>query len=127
MRTAAEQAGFGIDRIVVQQWSSQSLPHGDNIVDLVVLAKPGDEAPVPVSSAEVLRVLRPQGAAVLRLQAAKLHRWADRAVCENSDALPNGWAMIRKPEPEGLDDWSLWEHGPDNNPVSADQKIKAPT
>ena len=36
------------------------------------------------------------------------------------------WFMTAKPVPAGLDDWSHWEHGPDNNPVSDDEIIKAP-
>ncbi len=36
------------------------------------------------------------------------------------------WAEITKRRPKGMDAWSHWEHGPDNNPVSTDSVIKAP-
>ena len=36
------------------------------------------------------------------------------------------WAEITKRQPKGMDAWSHWEHGPDNNPVSTDSVIKAP-
>ncbi len=36
------------------------------------------------------------------------------------------WAIITKPPLEGVDDWTHWEHSPDNNPVSEDNVIKAP-
>ena len=32
----------------------------------------------------------------------------------------------RRPLQTGAGDWSHWEHGPDNNPVSTDTVIKAP-
>ncbi|HID21881.1 MAG TPA: hypothetical protein EYP14_05700, partial [Planctomycetaceae bacterium] len=32
----------------------------------------------------------------------------------------------RKPMPAGVDCWSHWEHGPDNNPYSNDKLIRAP-
>jgi outer membrane protein assembly factor BamB len=100
-KLAAEKAGFGIDRLVVERMAGTTLPHGDNVIDLVVLAESGAE----VSEAEVLRALRPLGVAI---------------------GLPDRSNVIRKPEPKGLDDWSLWEHGPDNNPVSTDRMIRAP-
>ena len=28
--------------------------------------------------------------------------------------------------PPNVDEWTHWEHGPDNNPVSSDSAIKAP-
>ena len=36
------------------------------------------------------------------------------------------WTEQTKPSLAGADNWGHWEHGPDNNPVSTDQVIKAP-
>ena len=69
----------------------------DNCADAVVATS---ETPVP--RAELLRVLRPGGKAVL------------------------GQEIVTKPIPEGSDDWSHHYHGPDNNPQSNDALVRAP-
>ncbi|MGB2821843.1 MAG: PQQ-binding-like beta-propeller repeat protein, partial [Phycisphaerae bacterium] len=58
--------------------------------------------PGAVARAEVLRVLRPGGKALL------------------------GGEVLTKPVPEGIDDWTHPYHGPDNNPQSTDQLARAP-
>jgi outer membrane protein assembly factor BamB len=126
VRKAAEEAGFGIDRVLAEAAKGQALPHADNVVDLVILPKPAGNDGTKILAKEVLRVLRPKGAAVVWLGEKKLAEWAEPAVCVEASGLPEGWGMIRKPEPEGLDDWSSWEHGADNNPVSTDRMIRAP-
>ena len=60
-------------------------------------------------------------------QEAPLSQWK-----RNSDGLEvvtiggNDWTHFAKPALEGAGNWSHWENGPDNNPVSADSVIKAP-
>ena len=68
------------------------------MADAVVVldGKPG------VPKAEILRVLRPEGKALV------------------------GGEVWTKPFPEGVDDWSHHYHGPDNNPQSRDQLARAP-
>jgi outer membrane protein assembly factor BamB len=86
-------------RAFVGQGARERLLLADNLADAVIVAA-GVPAP---PHAEILRVLRPGGRA-----------W-----------LPGG-KTLTKPAPPGVDDWSHPYHGPDNNPLSRDQVIRAP-
>ncbi|MFH1718451.1 MAG: serine hydrolase, partial [Planctomycetota bacterium] len=97
-REAADAAGLYGTRIFVDKGPLQKLNLADNLADAVVVAGRADG----VSEAEVLRVLRPQGKALL------------------------GQKVLVKPFPEGVDDWTHPYHGPDNNPQSNDRVIRAP-
>ena len=85
-------------RVFVGRGPRNNLHLADNVADAVVAA--GDASGVPET--EVLRVLRPQGRAIL------------------------GKKELVKPFPPGVDDWSHPYHGPDNNPQSRDQVARAP-
>ncbi len=94
-RRIVDDAGFYGTRIFVEKGPLTKLHLADNLADAVVVV---DRAP----RAEVLRVLHPEGRALIR-----------------------GKVLI-KHFPEGVDDWSHPYHGPDNNPQSADTLIRAP-
>ena len=97
-RRAADDAGLYGTRIFIEKGVLTRLHLADNLADaLVVVGKATD-----ISETEVLRVLRPQGKALL------------------------GAKILVKPFPEGVDDWSHPYHGPDNNPQSLDRVILAP-
>ncbi len=98
-RRAGEAAGLLNRRVYVEQGSDGHLHLANNLADLVIVR---GEAQGRVSRKEVLRVLRPEGEALL------------------------GSTEITKPVPEGLDEWSHPYHGPDNNPQSTDQLALAP-
>ncbi|MHC4400868.1 MAG: outer membrane protein assembly factor BamB family protein, partial [Planctomycetota bacterium] len=102
-RKQAEAAGFGIDRLTVEHGGFEKLPYADNMIDLVVAAGPHADDLSEAAVAEIMRVLRPEGTAIIGQD-----------------------KRLTKPALEGTDDWSHWEKEPDNNPVSADQLIKAP-
>lgn len=95
-REAVDAAGLYGTRIFVDKGPATRLNLADNIADAVI----GQTRGIP--DAEILRVLRPQGKAML----------AGR--------------VLVKPPALGVDDWSHPYHGPDNNPQSNDQVIKAP-
>jgi outer membrane protein assembly factor BamB len=97
-RRAAEAAGLLGSRIYVERGSAGRIGLADDLADAVVAAGPAAAPP----EAEVLRVLRPEGVGVL------------------------GERTVRKPWPQGVDDWSHHYHGPDNNPQSADRLARAP-
>ena len=61
--------------------------------------------------------------------AADLKTWADAAGAANVETWSGdgaAWVQFSKPVNKLSGDWSHWEHGPDNNPVSEDGLIKAP-
>jgi len=97
-RRAADEAGLYGTRIFVEQGAPDKLHIADNMADAVVVS--GEAKDVP--QAEALRVLRPEGKALL------------------------GSKVLVKPFPKGVDDWSHPYHGPDNNPQSEDKVILAP-
>ena len=97
-RRRADAAGFYGKRIWVDQGPLTRLHLADNVADALVVA--GDAT--GVSEAEALRVLRPQGKALL------------------------GKKELVKPFPAGMDDWSHPYHRADNNPASDDKIIRGP-
>ncbi len=94
-----DNAGFYGTRIFIEKGDLTKLHLADNLADVLVAV--GD-AQAEISLTEALRVLRPQGKALL------------------------GRKVLVKPFPEGIDDWSHPYHGPDNNPQSQDRVIVAP-
>ncbi|HUT88575.1 MAG TPA: PQQ-binding-like beta-propeller repeat protein [Thermoguttaceae bacterium] len=134
----AELAEFSIDRMAIGAGPLEKLPYADNLIDLVIASELSAEQLAALPVAEVLRVLRPQGTALVgtRIPAGspgvereKMEAWARAGGTEEVESWSCGnqnWVQLRKPAWEGTDDWSHWEHGPDNNPVSTDEVIKAP-
>lgn len=98
IRKAADAVNLYGTRIFVDKGPTAKLNLADNVAD-VVIASDGMRN---ISRTEVLRVLRPQGKALL-----------------DSD-------IIVKPFPPGVDDWSHPYHGPDNNPQSNDKVVRSP-
>ncbi|MCY3021364.1 MAG: PQQ-binding-like beta-propeller repeat protein [Planctomycetota bacterium] len=94
---AADAAGMNGSRIFVATGGPARIGLADNVADAVFAASAPD-----TPQAEVLRVLRPAGKAVL------------------------GPEVLTKPFPEGVDDWTHHYHGPDNNPQSLDRLARAP-
>jgi SAM-dependent methyltransferase len=97
-RKTVDEAGFYGTRIFLEKGPLARIHLADNLADAVIVLS---KVPKKVE-AEVLRVLRPQGKALL------------------------GDKVLVKPSPEGVDDWSHPYHGPDNNPQSQDKVILAP-
>ncbi len=95
---AADAAGVFGTRIIVEKGSPERIGLADNLADAVIVL--GDRARLDKS--EVLRVLRPEGKALVGDQ-----QWV-------------------KPVPQGVDDWTHHYHGPDNNPQSRDRLARAP-
>jgi len=127
LRTRVQEANLGIDRVVIERGSAGRLPFPDNMIDLVVVSPPSEPSSA-ASIDEVARVLRPEGMAVFG-DAGSLNNNEDRTKL-NAAKLPPGapanWLAYTKPPLAGADDWTHWEHGPDNNPVSGDTVIRAP-
>ena len=132
-RRLAEEAGLGIDRLIIEQGNLKRLPYADNTVDVVMATRADTGMLSQLSIIEVLRVLVPEGTAIIGttggITSEQLRRWAssgkvgDVKIRQTDGGM---WLRFSKPPLEGVDDWSHWEHSPDNNPVSTDQVIKAP-
>jgi len=95
---AADKAGLCGSRVFVARGGPGRIGLADNHADVVVAGEGAGNVP----KAEVLRVLRPGGKALM------------------------GEAEWVKPPAEGADDWSHHYHGPDNNPQSNDRLATAP-
>ena len=88
-------------KVSVEQWSPNSLPYTDNVVNLLVAEELGD-----LSMDEVMRVLCPKGVAYLR--------------------HGEKWKKTVKPWPAEIDEWTHFLHDADNNAVAKDTRIATP-
>ena len=139
-RKLLSEAGLYGKRAVVERGSLSRLPYADNLLDLVMCVSLSDKLLDKISPSEILRVLRPGGRAILgrarlvrgegsRLRGGRLGRWLRAAkglkatIADDDFGL---WGEMVKGLPEGIDDWTHWQHGPDNNPFSSDTVIRAP-
>jgi len=126
-----EAAGLPAGRVVVEQGDPARLPYADHLADVLVVMDPAVAQESRLAPEEAFRVVRPNGLVILKtagLAADRLKGWTDRAMSRRvlEGAATGGWFVFTKPPLEGVDDWSHWEHSPDNNPVSHDAVIKAP-
>ena len=95
-------AGLGMyGNVSVETFDGRGLPYVENLVNLVVAEDLGK-----VPAAEVMRVLAPGGVAYVR--------------------KGSGWSRTVKPWPEGIDEWTHYLHGPDNNAVARDSVVGVP-
>ena len=78
------------------------LPYADGTINVVVAEELGE---VPMR--EVMRVLAPQGIALVKVDGR--------------------WQRIVKPRPEEIGDWTHYLNGPDNNAVAQDTVVGAAT
>ena len=103
-RQIVDDAGFYGTRIFIEKGEPAKLYLADNLADALIVFgdAPALASQEAAGDAELLRVLRPGGRAIL------------------------GEKVLVKPVPGGIDDWSHPYHGPDNNPQSRDRIIVAP-
>ena len=97
-RISADNAGLYGTRIYVDKGGLRKIHLADNVADAVVDVNETSK----ISKDEVLRVLRPEGIALL------------------------GEEQLVKQFPDGIDNWSHPFHGPDNNTQSLDQVARGP-
>jgi outer membrane protein assembly factor BamB len=126
--------------LIIEKSPLDKLPYADNLVDIILATRLKTQDLDNLSLPEILRCLRPGGFAFLGrrsldkepdgLSATALRSWAAKSKGADSIKVASDefglWLKITKPSPKGVDEWTHWEHGPDNNPVSTDEVIKAP-
>ncbi len=88
--------------IALDRFSGSTLPYVDNLVNLLVAESLGE-----VSEQEVLRVLVPNGVALIR------------------DA-DGAWQKLVKPRPKDIDEWSHYLHDASGNSVANDDVVGPP-
>jgi outer membrane protein assembly factor BamB len=126
LKEITDNAGFGINRVVMEQGTFEKLPFADNMLDVVLALNTDSEPFSSLTVKEVLRVLRPEGIGAV---SGRKDQIEDAGIPEsNVDDLGSfvNATIFSKPPLDGADDWSHWEKSPDNNPVSGDTVIKAP-
>ena len=138
IRALADRAGLGIDRLAVDIGPLDRLPYADRMIDLLIAPDADRDTLKRLSCGEVLRVLRPQGRAIIgnlsgtsdELTESQLRDWKDESIPVAQFDVRRDGSTIRvemvAAKADGAGDWSHWEHSPDNNPVSEDAIIKAP-
>ena len=87
--------------VSVDQFDGKHLPYIDNLVNLIVVQDRHD-----VPAGEVMRVLAPLGVAYVKTD--------------------GDWTKTVKPWPDGIDEWTHYMHGPDNNAVADDTVVDSP-
>ncbi|MHC4401191.1 MAG: outer membrane protein assembly factor BamB family protein, partial [Planctomycetota bacterium] len=87
--------------VAVDRFDGKRLPYVDNLVNLLVAERTGS-----VPADEMTRVLRPGGVAYVEQGGT--------------------WKRIVKPQLAGVDEWTHYLHGPDNNAVARDRLVASP-
>jgi outer membrane protein assembly factor BamB len=88
--------------VTIDRWDGRRLPYVDGFVNLLVA-----EDPAQADQAEILRVLAPNGVALIR---------------EGEQ-----WRRTAKPWPAEMDEWTHYLHGPEGNPAGRDTLVGPPT
>lgn len=104
-------------KVTVDAFDGKRLPYTDNLVNLLVVSRQYE-----VSSKEVLRVLAPRGVALISDAGSQ----ATDAQGERVEIDGVGWRKTVKPWPEGMDEWTHYLHGADNNAVGHDSIVGPP-
>ncbi|NQU20799.1 MAG: PQQ-binding-like beta-propeller repeat protein [Candidatus Nealsonbacteria bacterium] len=110
-------------KVSAERYDGKNLPHGDNIVNLIVIDRAAD-----LAAKEVARVLVPHGVALvksdaLKLASAGLEKTGGTA---SPAAGGNGWVKYTKPWPEEIDEWTHYLYDASGNAVSKDKKVGHP-
>lgn len=107
-----------------EHWSDVShLPYTENLINLVISAN------APVIPDEILRILAPEGAVVLRDASVDLTD-LEKAGFNQRSEIPSTtgtpWLVARKPWPENMGRWTHSRHGANGNAVSPDTAVGEP-
>src|SRR3990172_5827533 len=87
--------------VSIDKWDGKNLPYADNLVNLII----AEDEKKPFQD-EILRVLAPNGVALIRNKGK--------------------WQRIVKPRPREIDEWTHYLHDADGNPVADDTIVGPP-
>jgi len=132
---ASRRGDYG-KRITFSWFDGKHLPFIDNSVNTIVVSDVGCQ----VSGGEIARALAPRGVLLTRTGPGSENppggprSRRERATCspvapqlrliDSAHPLPDGWFAYRNPVPSDIDEWTHHMHGPDNNRVANDSRIK---
>ena len=137
-QTILDTDGLYGKKTVAEKGDFSSLHYADNTIDLILSTSLNSSSLEELSLQEMLRVLCPKGKAVLVFRkdesgklprTSQIKRWLKEAGIKDASVKRERsglWVCLTKPPLEGVDEWTHWEHLPDNNPVSTDEVIKSP-
>ena len=114
-RTHIDSLGL-YGKVSAEAYDGKGLPHGDNIVNLVLI-----EAAANLTAQEIERVLTPRGVALIK---------SDSALLKSSGLKKTGqvgeWTEYTKPWPKDIDEWTHFLYDASGNAVSKDKKVGHP-
>jgi len=114
--------------VVSIERSGSRLPYADNLVNLLVADDPANFSGTPAQITDIVRVLRPGGAAFLRGdEKARKIQFAALKLQVTLFPAADGWVKVVKARPATMDAWTHRHHNPSGNPVSTDKQIGVPT
>ena len=107
----ADESGYGIRRLAVEAGPLDRLPYADNLIDFVVATEVTPATASHLSVADILRVLRPQGTAIIGAAGAtagaeQLAEWArDGGATDIASWTDDygSWIHFHKPPLAGAD------------------------
>lgn len=123
--------------VSVDHWCGEGLPYADNLAALLVL----DRADA-LGADEMLRVVRPGGAVLIRQSAEETDRagllesaareagaagLARVRLPSDSSNNPSTWIKIVKAYPQAIDQWTHFLHDASGNAVAADRRVAPAT
>ncbi len=126
-RQAIHEAGVH-GRVSADRFQGKRLPYIDNLINVVVVERFGEDATADLSLGEIRRVLAPLGVAYLGGKATDLSKRAQAAGFGEPElvATAGTWLQITKPWPEEIDHWQQYLHDADNNAVARDSVVGPP-
>ncbi|MEK6237694.1 MAG: PQQ-binding-like beta-propeller repeat protein, partial [Planctomycetales bacterium] len=111
----------------VMRLTGTKLPYADELINRVVVEDVSRASAHGITLGEILRITIPHGTVVLmNANRNKLAGELKALGIRNADlnATP---AVVTKPRPSTMDDWTHFKHSASGNPVSRDSAINSPT
>ena len=102
--------------VSVERYDGKNLPHGDNIVNLILI-----ESPANLTGKEIERVLTPRGVALVKSDSALLKKSGLKKTAQTGQ-----WTRYVKPWPKDIDQWTHFLYDASGNAVSKDRKVGHP-